>query len=542
TSICPGGSAILKASGATSYSWSPTTGLSPTTGSVVTATPSSATSYTVTGTTGSCTSQGVINIAISPTPTVLVNSATICIGDSAILKATGATTYSWTSATGLSATTGDSVKASPSSTTIYTVTGTAGCSATATATVTTISSPSITVTPSSNPICLGASSTLTATGASTYTWTADPTLSTTTNSVTVATPSLNNTSYTVSGSVGTCSAIPTVITISVTPNPTVTATSTVTCAGTATSLTASGATTYTWTPATGLSSATGSFVTTTPTTTSFYTVTGTDGNGCIGVNTATVTANPLPNVNAGLDVPVCKGGSVQLGATGADTYIWTPSTGLSANNVSNPTATPSVTTSYNVVGTNTLTGCTKTDNVQVTISSVNPVIIADPQTGEAPLTVGFTNGTTGATTYTWSYGNGSTQVTSTNVNTQTIYQNVGTYTVTLSAVDATGCPGQTSTVIIVTEGFSISIPNIFTPNGDAINDNFFVKSSGVSTMNIIIFDRWGLKMWESNSPTGMWDGKSGSADAKDGTYFYIIKVTDTKNVSTDYKGNITLIR
>ena len=53
-----------------------------------------------------------------------------------------------------------------------------------------------------------------------------------------------------------------------------------------------------------------------------------------------------------------------------------------------------------------------------------------------------------------------------------------------------------------------------------------------------IYDRWGIKKWESSSVSGEWDGK----DASDGTYFYIIKATSTKGVSQDYKGYLTLIK
>ena len=776
TSICPGASATLTVSGATTYSWSPSTGLSATTGSMVTANPSTSTSYSITGTSGACTSQGVINVTVNPTPTITVNSGSICLGDSVKLKATGATIYSWALSAGLNTTVGDSVMASPSATSIYTVTGTAlGCSSTATATVTIISSPSIAITANPNSVCIGGSSTLTATGATTYTWTTDPTLSTSTGSVVVATPTLNPTNYTVSGSVGTCSATPAVITISITPSatltvsndtticlggtvnliasgatsyawvnslgtpiaasasvavtptitqtyyavgnpascpvvdsvkvtvnatptvtassnptaicagqqtatltatgattytwspatdlsastgsivttnntlvtstnytvtgtdgngcvgtgnvnltvntppvisvasasicignttpltasgavnyswtpsatlssstgtsvtanptvttiyaiggidangciggttttvtvnnlPTVTATSGTTCVGSPTPLTASGANTYTWSPATGLSSPNGSPVNATPSSsgTIVYTISGTDGNGCINTTTANVIANPKPIVSASVDKPIiCPGDVVNLTVTGANNYTWTPSATLTNANTANPTGTPSTTINYTVIGTNTVTGCSNSATVLVTISTVTASISADPTIGEAPLTVDFTNNSTGATTYTWNYGNGSSnQVTTTAAGTQTIYQTAGTYTVTMTAANAT-CQNVTSVIIIVNEGYSISIPNIFTPNGDGINDNFFVKSSGVSAMSILIFDRWGLKMWEASSATSMWDGRNGSKDANDGTYFYIIKATDNKGVSTDYKGDVTLVK
>jgi hypothetical protein len=84
TTICSGGSATLTASGATSYSWTPSTGLSTTTGSAVTASPTVTTTYTVTGTTGSCTTTNTIAVNVNSLPTLTVSpsSSAICAGGS----------------------------------------------------------------------------------------------------------------------------------------------------------------------------------------------------------------------------------------------------------------------------------------------------------------------------------------------------------------------------------------------------------------------------------------------------------------------------
>ncbi|MEO6882830.1 MAG: hypothetical protein ABI199_02270, partial [Bacteroidia bacterium] len=139
--ICTGGSGTtLTASGAVTYSWSPSTGLSATTGSSVTATPASSTTYTVIGTSGTgCTGSASVTVTVNPKPTVTVSASTsICNGSSTILTSGGATTYSWSPGTGLSSTTGSPVTASPAATTTYTVTGTSasGCTNSASVTVT----------------------------------------------------------------------------------------------------------------------------------------------------------------------------------------------------------------------------------------------------------------------------------------------------------------------------------------------------------------------------------------------------------------------
>ncbi|WP_187262358.1 Ig-like domain-containing protein [Pontibacter beigongshangensis] len=142
--ICIGEEIILTASGASSYKWQAAAGLNATTGSKVTVKPTKTTTYTVTGTNSAtgCTSTTTFTVVVKPLPTITVNSssADICLGQgAATLTASGAASYSWQPATGLSATTGAEVTASPKVTTTYTVTGideATGCSNTATVTVT----------------------------------------------------------------------------------------------------------------------------------------------------------------------------------------------------------------------------------------------------------------------------------------------------------------------------------------------------------------------------------------------------------------------
>lgn len=150
TSICQGVSTTLTASGATTYTWSPSTGLNTTTGSTVTANPSSTQTYTVVGTTNGCTDTKTITVNVTPLPVVSGGSnVSICAGASTNLTASGATTYSWSPATGLNTTTGSTVIANPLSTQTYLITGTqSGCTNTAQVTVTVNQLPNVSVSPS----------------------------------------------------------------------------------------------------------------------------------------------------------------------------------------------------------------------------------------------------------------------------------------------------------------------------------------------------------------------------------------------------------
>jgi hypothetical protein len=127
------------------------------------------------------------------------------------------------------------------------------------------------------------------------------------------------------------------------------------CTGSSTTLTATGAVTYVWN-----TGATTDAITVSPTTTTTYTVTGTDANGCVNTDQVTVTVNPLPVVDAGPDVTICSGGSTILTATGAASYVWDNGAGITAS----VTVSPTTTTTYTVTGTDA-NGCVNTDQAEI---------------------------------------------------------------------------------------------------------------------------------------------------------------------------------
>ena len=101
------------------------------------------------------------------------------------------------------------------------------------------------------------------------------------------------------------------------------------CFGDTVQLSASGGASYVWSPGNSLSDSTIFNPLAFPTTTTSYTVNALDTNGCNNSDTVLVTVNPLPTINAGNDVSICDGDTAQLQATGASSYLWTPSAGLS---------------------------------------------------------------------------------------------------------------------------------------------------------------------------------------------------------------------
>ena len=456
-SICGGGSVTLTATGASTYVWSPATGLSSTTGATVTANPAATTTYTVTGTSAAnCASTATVTVNVGVNPTVTVTpSQSICAGASVVLTAAGANSYSWTPSTGLSCNNCSNPIATPGTTTTYTVTGTAlnGCTGTATSTITVNPIPNVSA-GSNVAICAGAATTLTASGATTYVWSPATGLSSTTGTSVTANPAATTT-YTVTGtSANGCTNTSNVV-VTVNPLPVVSAGPNVgICAGAATTLTASGAASYVWSPATGLSATTGTSVTANPTATTTYTVTGTNANGCSNTATVTVTVNPIPVVSAGPNQSICPGASTTLTATGANTYVWSPATGLSSTTGTTVTANPAATTTYTITGTSAA-GCVGTGSITISVNN-SPTITVSGNTalctgGSTSLTAG------GATSYTWSPATGLSATTGTTVTASP----AATTTYTVTGTSGVGCTGTTTVTVTVNPNPVVSAgPNV----------------------------------------------------------------------------------
>lgn len=405
TVVCtPGGSSTLTATGgpsASSYTWSASSGPAIPNGSITIASPTANTNYTVLTSVPGCTSSAVYTLSVSPVPTLtLTPNSGICSGQSLVLSAGGASSYTWSPAASLNSANGATVNATPATTTTYTVNGSNGsCSNTATVTVSVNASASVTISPNNPTVCSGQTATLTATGGSTYTWTASSGANPPGNPVITVSPAATTTYTLLTGS-GTCTASA-ITTVSVVPNITVTATpatATICSGGTGTGLTASGTTSYTWAPATGLSSTSGANVTANPTVSTTYTVTGGSAactaSAVVNISVTTVSTSVTASASN-----YCIGGTpVTLTASGATSYAWSPGAGLSATSGAIVTATPVVTTVYSVTGTTGL--CNSIATVTVTVPQTSTITVVNSGT---QICAGSTTTLTasGATTYTW---------------------------------------------------------------------------------------------------------------------------------------------
>ena len=285
--VCAGGSATLTPGPASTYTWSTNAN----TGNIV-VTPTTTTNYSVSGTNiFGCVNSANFVLNVFASPTVTVNSAAICAGGTAILTASGVSSYTWSTGA-----TGANLAPSPTGNASYTVTGTDGngCTNTAVSTVTVNPLPNVQINGMNNgtsSICSGNSAILNGSGGSsaiTYTW------STSAWGVThiTVTPA-NGESFGLTAADANGCKNSTTITFSLYALPNITVNSAVVCHGTHVTLKANGANTYTWS-----TSATTNTISVAPTVNTNYTVTGTDANTCTNTAVASVSApaNLAPDI------------------------------------------------------------------------------------------------------------------------------------------------------------------------------------------------------------------------------------------------------
>jgi hypothetical protein len=342
TTFCSGSVTTLTATGGTSYVWAPIGGWLNT---LTTGIPGV---YSVTATNSlGCTSIRTITLTATPLATINVSptTASVCPGGSYTFTAsgTGATTFSWMPGS----LTGTTAVLSPSSTTIYTVSGSSRgyCLGKTTVILTVLSTPTVSIT---GPllICAGSATTLTVNGTGTYSWSTGVT----TNTAAVNVSGL--VSATLTG-VNGCTAVATTTVnygsttvINISPSGTI-------CVGTCTTLTASGPSSYTWSPG----GANTSTLLVCPGSTSTYTVRGVKGTDCVNTATVMVTVAPNPTVNITGNTVICYN-TTTLTVTGGGTYSWSPGGAT--------TATIAVSTPGIKTVTVTVNGCSAIKSVTVT--------------------------------------------------------------------------------------------------------------------------------------------------------------------------------
>ena len=364
TSFCQGGSVMLTSSPGNAYLWS---NGATTQNAFITST--STLTVTVTGQGGCTATSAPITVNANALPSAVISasgSTTFCAGGNVSLSVPSGNSYLWS--TGASS---SSIVVTNAGTYQVTVTNGFGCQVTSAAATINVN-PIPTVNAGlDQSVCIGAQVTLIGSGANSMIWN---------NGVTngVAFIPSSTQIYTVTGtnSFG-CSATDNVL-VTVNPLPIVSAGPNQSiCTGSSVTLFGSGASSYTW------DNGVVNGLPFNPSSTQTYTVTGTNTFGCVNTSSTTVTVNPLPIAIAGANTTItCLNGvsGAQIGASPVSglVYSWIPSTGLNSTSISNPIANPALTTNYMLSVSNPLTGCSNTAFVTVNVNNTPPIANAGP--------------------------------------------------------------------------------------------------------------------------------------------------------------------
>jgi len=584
-SICGSNTATICASGGVTYLWSPS---SATTSCIVVST-SSAPSYTVVGTdSGGCTNTAVATVLTNAPPTITAgpNSSLCAVNPpfcptlTAVISGTSPYTYVWSPATGLSNPNISNPVACPSVTTIYTVTGTDAnnCSNTTTVSVTALPGPTVsaTSTPAGCTALIGTATANPSGGPApyTYSWSNGQTNQTATG---LATGNYNVIVTNGNGCTGIAS-----VSVQVTPDPVVTANSPSTiCFGQTTAVISAssnpGGVSYAWSPSAGLSCATCQTTTANPTSTNTYFVTVTDVNGCTNTASVPIIVGAIPYLSAIASPTVCTGGTVILNANVSNVpasqypvqWNWYPpnSPPLNSDTLEDPTITPNTTTNLYVVVTD-LYGCKDTAYATVyveTIPSVSWTEWTPYITCEGYVIPLFANiSSNGGSAY-WDFGDNSNftdyqpapgGMIWTSGPTPHIYNFGSTYSVSVVAINSI-CRDTIDTTFTINDmGQYLNVlpANVFTPNGDGLNECFrpaldiqnvpnitnpdSLMATLVQCITLEVWDRWGIEIFKSDDNVKCWDGKTRhGTPAKAGTYYYIAMFKDVV-----IKGFVELLR
>lgn len=229
---------------------------------------------------------------------------------------------------------------------------------------------------------------------------------------------------------------------------------------------------------------------------------------------------------------LCEGGPLSLQSANTDINSW--STGAQTESIQVNQAGVYILTREGVCNT-------AIDSVEVTGLPVVADFSLSQDSGYTVLPIDVVSNSLNAETCVWTLND--SILSDFSAPGTLIFSDSGTYVLQLVCTNSSGCTDTTSKVIkVLSDQLVLVVPNVFSPNGDGLNDLFQVKHNAVKTFYARVFNRWGKLLFEWDDVSKGWNGATGDNDMTDGTYFYMITGTDIKDVAFEKKGVVTLIR
>lgn len=161
-----------------------------------------------------------------------------------------------------------------------------------------------------------------------------------------------------------------------------------------------------------------------------------------------------------------------------------------------------------------------------------------------PAVISFIDQSFGATKWQWNFDDPNDSSYAFTQSASHLYSDSGTFCITQIVENELFCTDTAERCIDVKPGYSLYIPNAFTPNGNDRNDFFFAVGENILEFEMLLFDRWGNLIWQANKLEDKWDGRANGGDqiAQQDVYVWLVRFVPINGNEQKRRGHVTLIR
>ena len=271
-----------------------------------------------------------------------------------------------------------------------------------------------------------------------------------------------------------------------------------------------------------------------------YIVTVSDGCSDPVQDTVRIHVHPNFNVEISSSDPVCYGedgwAAARINGSSTYDYFWDVDPPQLSDTLFAPTGF-----NYELTVTDQKTGCAKLEYAEIPrYPYVQAQFLPNPNDQCAVMdnpVIQIVDQSVGGFSGYWDFGDGTQQDYQFGQDVNHTYNAVGQYTIFLYLENEGTCSDTFSTTVCVEPVTSyVWVPNAFTPNGDDINDEFYVQSEGFTDYQLRIYDRWGKIVFESTDPSARWNGTYRGQVVPEGVFTWVVEgLLVANNPLTDYR-------
>jgi gliding motility-associated-like protein len=244
---------------------------------------------------------------------------------------------------------------------------------------------------------------------------------------------------------------------------------------------------------------------------------------------------------------ICEGSSIRIWASGGNSYQWLPANGLNNYNSASPIVNPRITTTYKVIAKDAYNCFVDTGFIKVIVGKPTPIKIGKDSSFVAGTKIQLKATAQQNDIMKWKWSGGADL--SCVACSDPIAKIVNDETIVCTATNQYGCiSADTIRFKTFCPNTEVFLPNAFTPDGDGVNDQFFVQARGISMVKSMrIYSRWGELVFEKlnflpNDKGLGWNGRVRGILANPDVYVYLCEVVCEKGAVQLLKGNVAILK